>query len=92
MLVAALSDGISTLTQPANGRKRLLADRGYDNQANRLVLQARGLQDDIARRAKPGQTAETRLNRRNQPINKIRARVKHDFAALRQQGGDASEP
>ena len=73
--------------QPANARDKLLADRGYDSQANRQVLKARGLQDGIARRAKPGQTAKTRLNQRNMTINKTRARVEHVFASLAQQGG-----
>jgi IS5 family transposase len=73
--------------QEANTRERLLADRGYDSQANRQTLQQHGLADGIARRAKPGQTARTRLTRRNQTINRTRARVEHVFAALQQQGG-----
>lgn len=75
------------ILQPTNTRERLLADRGYDSQANRQVLQERGLQDGIARRAKPGQTARMRLNQRNRTINKTRARVEHVFASLAQQGG-----
>jgi len=78
---------LSEVLQPANTRDRLLADRGYDSQANRQVLEARGLQDGIARRAKPGQAAKTRLNQRNRTINKTRARVEHVFASLAQQGG-----
>ena len=75
------------MLQAANTRDRLLADRGYDSHANRQALQARGLQDGIARRAKPGQTAKVRLNQRNRTINKTRARVEHVFASLAQQGG-----
>ena len=75
------------MLQAANTRDRLLADRGYDSHANRQVLRARGLQDGIARRAKPGQTAKVRLNQRNRTINKTRARVEHVFASLAQQGG-----
>lgn len=73
--------------QAANTRDRLLADRGYDSQANRQVLRRHGIADGIARRAKPGQTAKIRLRQRNQTINRTRARVEHVFAALQQQGG-----
>ncbi len=52
---------LSEVLQAANTRDRLLADRGYDSQANRQVLARHGLADGIARRAKPGQTAKTRL-------------------------------
>lgn len=51
------------MLQAANTRERLLADRGYDSAANRQTLQQHGLEDGIARRAKPGQTAKTRLKR-----------------------------
>lgn len=75
------------MLQTTNTRDRLLADWGYDSQGKRQVLQARGLQDGIARRAKPGQTARVRLNQRNRTINKTRARVEHVCASLAQQGG-----
>jgi IS5 family transposase len=75
------------ILQPANTRNLLLADRGYDSQANRQVLEEHALVDGIARRAKPGQTAKTRLKQRNRTINRTRARVEHVFASLHQQGG-----
>lgn len=75
------------MLQAANTRDRLLADRGYDSQANRQVLARHGLADGIARRAKPGQTAKTRLKQRNRTINRTRSRVEHVFASLAQQGG-----
>jgi IS5 family transposase len=78
---------LPSVLQAANTRDRVLADRGYDSHANRQVLQAKGLHDGIARRAKPGQTAKVRLNQRNRTINKMRARVEHVFASLAQQGG-----
>lgn len=73
--------------QATNTRDRLLADRGYDSQANRQVLAQHGLVDGIARRARPEQTAKTRLKQRNHTINRTRSRVEHVFAGLRQQGG-----
>lgn len=78
---------MAEVLQPANTRDKLLADRGYDSAANHEVLQQHGLADGIARRAKPGQTAKTRLKQRNKTINRMRARVEHVFAALQQQGG-----
>lgn len=78
---------MAEVLQPANTRYKLLADRGYDSAANHEVLQQHGLADGIARRAKPGQTAKTRLKQRNKTINRMRARVEHVFAALQQQGG-----
>jgi IS5 family transposase len=78
---------LGDILQPANTRSRPLADRGYDSQANRHVLDEHGLADGIARRAKPGQTAKTRLKQRNRTINRTRARVEHVFASLHQQCG-----
>lgn len=66
---------------------KLLADRGYDAQANRELLQDKRLRDGIARRAKPGQERRQRLEARNKSINRIRARGEHVFAALEQLGG-----
>ncbi len=85
--VCRSTKGATPGLQLANTRRRLFADRGYDSQANRQVLHARGLQDGIARRARPGQTARMRLNQRNHAINRTRARVEHIFASLAQQGG-----
>ena len=71
----------------ANTGARLLADRGYDAQTNRELLQAHGLRDGIARRAKPGQERRVRLDARNKAINRVRARGEHVFAGLEQLGG-----
>lgn len=71
----------------ANTGARLLADRGYDAQTNRQLLQAHGLRDGIARRAKPGQERRVRLDARNKAINRVRARGEHVFAGLEQLGG-----
>lgn len=70
-----------------NTRGRVLADRGYDAQANRELLARHQLGDGIARRAKPGQKARQRLGARNRSINKTRSRVEHVFAGLEQLGG-----
>ncbi|MEY2874134.1 MAG: hypothetical protein RLZZ373_1505 [Pseudomonadota bacterium] len=78
---------LADVLQQANTRGRLLADRGYDSHANRQVLARHGLVDGIARRARPQQIARIRLRQRNLGINRIRARVEHVFAGLRQQGG-----
>ncbi len=73
--------------QAANTRDRLLADRSYGSAANPQTLQQHGLADGIARRAKPGQTAKTRLKQRNRTINRMCSHVEHVFASLTQLGG-----
>jgi IS5 family transposase len=52
---ANVDDGqtLKEVLDRANTGARLLADRGYDAQTNRQLLQAHGLRDGIARRAKP---------------------------------------
>lgn len=86
---ANVDDGqtLKDVLDPANTRSRLLADRGYDAQANRELLQAHQLSDGIARRAKPGQDRRQRLDARNKAIGRIRARGEHVFAGLEQLGG-----
>jgi IS5 family transposase len=86
---ANVDDGqtLPAVLNPSNTRGRLLADRGYDAQANRELLAKHQLRDGIARRAKPGQQARQRLDARNRTINKTRARVEHVFAGLEQLGG-----
>lgn len=86
---ANVDDGqtLKDVLDASNTGKRVLADRGYDAQANRELLKGQGLRDDIARRAKPGQQARQRLDARNQTINRSRARVEHVFAGLQQFGG-----
>lgn len=86
---ANVDDGqtLGLVMDPANTGKRLLADRGYDSQSNRELLQGEQLRDGIARRAKPGQERRHRLDGRNRTINRTRARVEHVFAGLEQLGG-----
>ena len=86
---ANVDDGqtLKDVLDTANTRSRLLADRGYDAQANRELLQAQQLSDGIARRAKPGQDRRRRLDARNKAISRIRARGEHVFAGLEQLGG-----
>lgn len=86
---ANVDDGqtLGAVLDTGNSRDRLLADRGYDAQANRELLDKHHLRDGIARRAKPGQEARQRLDARNKTINKTRARVEHVFAGLEQLGG-----
>lgn len=86
---ANVDDGqtLQAVLDTTNTRSRLLADRGYDAQANRELLARHQLRDGIARRAKPGQEARQRLDARNRTINKTRARVEHVFAGLEQLGG-----
>jgi IS5 family transposase len=86
---ANVDDGqtLHAVIDTRNTRERVLADRGYDAQSNRELLAKHGMQDGIARRAKPGQQARQRLDARNKRINKTRARVEHVFAGLEQLGG-----
>ncbi|WP_058088113.1 IS5 family transposase [Aquabacterium parvum] len=81
------SQTLQAVMDTANTRGRLLADRGYEAQANRDLLAKHQLRDGIARRAKPGQEARQRLDARNRAINKTRARVEHVFAGPKQLGG-----
>lgn len=85
---ANVDDGktLKQVLDTPNTGSRLLADRGYDSQANRDLLRAFGLNDGIGRRAKVGQERKVRLNARNQTINRVRARVEHVFAGLSQLG------
>jgi IS5 family transposase len=60
---ANVDDGqtLKDVLDRGNTGGRLLADRGYDAQANRELLQSHGLRDGIARRAKAGQERRQRL-------------------------------
>ncbi len=86
---ANVDDGqtLKDVLDASNTGKRVLADRGYDSQANRDLLRDRQLRDGIGRRAKPGQEKRQRLDARNTAINRIRARGEHVFAGLQQLGG-----
>lgn len=86
---ANVDDGqtLKDVLDTSNTRGRLLADRGYDAQANRDLLQISNIKDGIARRARPGQDKRQRLDARNKAINRIRARGEHVFAGLEQLGG-----
>jgi len=88
---ANVDDGqtLKDVLDPSNTGKRVLADRGYDSQANRELLQQKQLRDGIGRRAKPGQDKRQRLDARNTAINRICARGEHVFAGLEQLGGKA---
>ena len=86
---ANVDDGqtLKDVLDRGNTGARVLADRGYDAQANRELLQTSGLKDGIARRTRPGQERRQRLDARNRAINHIRARGEHVFAGLEQLGG-----
>lgn len=86
---ANVDDGqtLKDVLDDANTGRCVKADRGYDSQANRDLLKGKGLRDDIARRAKPGQQARQRLDARSKTVNRSRARVEHVFAGLEQLGG-----
>jgi transposase, IS5 family len=86
---ANVDDGqtLKDVLDEANTGRSVKADRGYDSQANRDLLKDKGLRDDIARRAKPGQQARQRLDARNKTINRSRSRGEHVFAGLEQLGG-----
>jgi IS5 family transposase len=88
---ANVDDGqtLKDVLDTSNTGKRVLADRGYDAQANRDLLKTHKLRDGIARSAKPGQQARQRLDARNKTLNRSRARVEHVFAGLEQLGGKA---
>jgi IS5 family transposase len=66
----------------ANTAARLYGDRGYDHEANRRVLAARGWRDGIARKAAAGRELGPRAQARNKAINRRRARVEHVFGQL----------
>lgn len=86
---ANVDDGqtLAEVLERGNTGSRVLADRGYDAQANRELLERHKLKDGIARRAKPGQDKRQRLDARNKTINRVRARGEHVFAGLEQLGG-----
>lgn len=86
---ANVDDGqtLKDVLDASNTSSRLLADRGYDAQANRELLREGAIKDGIARRARPGQERRHRLDARNKAINRIRARGEHVFAGLEQLGG-----
>lgn len=86
---ANVDDGktLTDIIDRANTTARLLADRGYDHDANRQVLAERGWKDGIARKAKPGKKLGERAQARNKAINRTRARVEHVFGQLRHMGG-----
>lgn len=88
---ANVDDGqnLKDVLDQANTASHLMADRGYDSQANRELLRDQQLRDGIARRAKPGQQARQRLDARNKTINRSRSRVEHVFAGLEQLGRKA---
>lgn len=86
---ANFDDGqtLAEVQERRNTGSRLLADRGYDAQANRESLKASRLKDGIARRAEPRQEQRQRLDARNKSINRIRSRGEHVVAGLQQLGG-----
>ena len=81
---ANVDDGktLPEIIDRANTTARLMADRGYDHEANREVLAEHGWRDGIARKAKPGKKLGERAQARNKAINRTRARVEHDPAGL----------
>lgn len=89
MTAANVDDGntLPDILDRANTAARLLADRGYDHEANRKVLAENGWKDGIARKAKPGKKLGERALARNKAISRTRARVEHVFAQLRHMGG-----
>jgi IS5 family transposase len=85
---ANVDDG-NTLPQildEANTAARLYGDRGYDHEANRRVLAARGWRDGIARKAAAGRQLGPRARARNTAITRKRSRVEHVFAQLHHLG------
>jgi IS5 family transposase len=85
---ANIDDGqsLSKVLDASNTAGQLLADRGYDAQANRDLLRERGIKDRIARRTKAGKPPSVKLQARNLGINKTRSRVEHVFGQLHHQG------
>ena len=85
---ANIDDGrtLSKVLDPANTAACLYGDRGYDHQANREVLVARGWRDGIARKAAAGRELGARAQARNTAINRKRSRVEHVFAQLHHLG------
>jgi IS5 family transposase len=69
---ANVNDGrtMPQVLDEANTAARLYADRGYDHQANREVLAARGWRDGIARKAAAGLELGPRARARNTAINR----------------------
>ena len=86
---ANVDDGntLPDIVDHANTAARLLADRGYDHEANRKVLARHGWKDGIARKARAGKKLGERAQVRNKAINRTRSRVEHVFGQLRHFGG-----
>jgi IS5 family transposase len=91
---ANVDDGqtLKDVLDEANTGHVVLADRGYDAQANRDLLKGKQLREGIARRAKPGQQPRQRLDARNKTINRSRARVEHVFAGWSNSAGSVCGP
>ena len=85
---ANVDDGrtMPQVSDPTNTAAHFYADRGYDHQASRDVLAARGWRDGIARKAAAGHELGPRAQARNTTINRKRSRVEHVFAQLHHLG------
>lgn len=71
----------SVLDDVQAGRK-VFADKGYDSQYNRDLLQRRDLKDGIMRKAHRGKALSREDVERNKALSKIRYRVEQSFAIL----------
>lgn len=76
MLVNVLND----VKQPLG---RVYADKGYDSEANRRLVELRGGVDGIKRRCKPGEPASEAERERNREIERVRYAVERTFGSVK---------
>lgn len=75
------AEALGRIALPAGAR--VYADKGYDSQANRAYLAARGLRDGIMRRKPRGEGMRESAKRRNRLISGVRGRVELAFAGIK---------
>lgn len=70
---------IETAPRRLESGKTVHADKGYDAQATRDLLKAKGLRDGVSRRDDAQRYDNTDNETRNKTLSRIRARVEHVF-------------
>ena len=78
---------LETVLDDHNTSMAVYADKGYTDGAREKALTEKGYRMNILRKAKRGKPLSDRQKKRNKRISKVRARVEHPFAALKQMGG-----
>ncbi len=73
---------LKPLVDDVDASVTVFADKGYDSQANRDILENKGLKDGIMRKAHRGKPLTEENKIRNKGLSKIRYRVEQSFAIL----------